>query len=155
MEDPNSNIPANSLKQVTMYWTRVIFPVCICNPMINPQQIRRTVSPSPFNFNFSFYPNSPHNQTVKHNLPTPCCLLVAHSCLTFFVTLWTVAHQAPLSMDISRQEYWSRLPVPSSRDLPDPGIVFCPLLSVKGISRSAMFNSSHRILKSVVISFVR
>ena len=40
-----------------------------------------------------------------------------------FVTSWTVAHQAPLSMGFSRQEYWSGLPVPSfSRDLPDPGI---------------------------------
>ena len=34
----------------------------------------------------------------------------------------TVAHQAPLSMDFPRQEYWSRLPFPSPGDLPDPGI---------------------------------
>ena len=34
----------------------------------------------------------------------------------------TVAHQAPLSMGLSRQEYWSRLPFPSPGDLPDPGI---------------------------------
>ena len=39
-----------------------------------------------------------------------------------FVTLWTVAHQASLSMEFSRQEYWSRLPFPTSRKLPDPGI---------------------------------
>ena len=39
-----------------------------------------------------------------------------------FVTLWTVAHQAPLSMGFLRQEYWSGLPFPSPRDLPDPGI---------------------------------
>ena len=39
-----------------------------------------------------------------------------------FVTLWTVAHQAPLSMGFSRQEYWSGLPFPSPGDLPDPGI---------------------------------
>ena len=39
-----------------------------------------------------------------------------------FVTLWTVAHQAPLSMGFSRQEYWNRLPLPSPGDLPDPGI---------------------------------
>ena len=38
-----------------------------------------------------------------------------------FVTLWTVAHQAPLSMGFSRQEYWSGLPFPSPGDLPDPG----------------------------------
>ena len=39
-----------------------------------------------------------------------------------FATLWTVAHQAPLSMVFSRQEYWSGLPFPSSGDPPDPGI---------------------------------
>ena len=47
--------------------------------------------------------------------------LVAKSCLTL-VTPWTVAHQAPLSMGFSRQEYWSGLPFPSPGDLPDPGI---------------------------------
>ena len=38
------------------------------------------------------------------------------------MTLWTVAHQVPLSMEFSRQEYWSGLPFPSPGDLPDPGI---------------------------------
>ena len=38
------------------------------------------------------------------------------------VTPWTVAHQAPLSMRLSRQEYWSGLPLPSLGDLPNPGI---------------------------------
>ena len=36
------------------------------------------------------------------------------------VTPWSVAHQAPLSMEFSRQEYWSGLPFPPPRDLPDP-----------------------------------
>ena len=39
-----------------------------------------------------------------------------------FATPWTVAYQAPPSMGFSRQEYWSELPFPSPRDLPDPGI---------------------------------
>ena len=39
-----------------------------------------------------------------------------------FSTPWTVAYQAPLSMEFSRQEYWCRLPFPSPGDLPDPGI---------------------------------
>ena len=39
-----------------------------------------------------------------------------------FVTLWTIDHQAHLSMEFSRQEYWSGLPFPSPGDLPDPGI---------------------------------
>ena len=44
------------------------------------------------------------------------------SCVGFFVTPWTIAHQAPVSMEFSRQEYWSGLPFPSPGDLPDPGI---------------------------------
>ena len=47
--------------------------------------------------------------------------LVTKSCSTL-VAPWTVAHQAPLSMGFSRQEYWSRLPFPSPEDLPNPGI---------------------------------
>jgi len=39
-----------------------------------------------------------------------------------FATPWTVAHQAPLSMGFSRQEYWSGLPFPSPGGLPDQGI---------------------------------
>ena len=38
-----------------------------------------------------------------------------------FATLWTVAHQAPLSLGFSRQEYWSGLPFPPPGDVPDPG----------------------------------
>ena len=38
-----------------------------------------------------------------------------------FVTLWTVAHQASLSMTFSRQEYWSELLFPTPGDLPNPG----------------------------------
>ena len=44
------------------------------------------------------------------------------SSVQLFATPWTVAHQAPLSMGFSRQEYWSRLPFPSPGDLPDPEI---------------------------------
>ena len=46
---------------------------------------------------------------------------VAQSCPTL-ATLWTVAHQAPLSMGFSRQGYSSGLPFPFPGDLPDPGI---------------------------------
>ena len=47
-------------------------------------------------------------------------MLVTH--VQLFVTPWTVAHHAPLSMEFSRQEYWSGLPLPSPGDLPNPGI---------------------------------
>ena len=39
-----------------------------------------------------------------------------------FVTPWTIAHQAPLSMGFSRQEYWNGLPCPPPGNLPNPGI---------------------------------
>ena len=47
--------------------------------------------------------------------------LVTKSCPTL-ATPWTVAHQAPLSMGFSRQEYWSGLSFPPPEDLPNPGI---------------------------------
>ena len=39
-----------------------------------------------------------------------------------FETPWTVARQAPLFMELSKQEYWSGLPFPTPQDLPKPGI---------------------------------
>ena len=42
--------------------------------------------------------------------------------LCLFVTPWTVAHWALLSMEFSRKEYWNGLPLPTSGDLPNPGI---------------------------------
>ena len=45
------------------------------------------------------------------------------------MTLWTVARQAPLSMEFLRQEYWSRLPFPPSGDHPDPETEHMPLAS--------------------------
>ena len=47
------------------------------------------------------------------------CML---SLVQLFVTPWTVAHQAPLSLGFLRQEYWSGLPFPSPEDIPDPRI---------------------------------
>ena len=44
---------------------------------------------------------------------------------SFFVTLWTLAHQVPMSMGFSRQEYSSGWPFPSPGDLTDPGIFSC------------------------------
>ena len=49
-----------------------------------------------------------------------CACMLNHVWL--FVIPWTVAHQAPLSMEFSRQESWSGLPFPSSGDLPDQGL---------------------------------
>ena len=46
--------------------------------------------------------------------------MFAQLCLS--ATPWTVAHQAPLSMEFSRQEYWNGLPLPSPGNLPGPGM---------------------------------
>ena len=50
------------------------------------------------------------------------CMPSCFSHVQLFGTLWTVAHQAPLSMGVSRQEYWSGLLCPPPGDLPNPGI---------------------------------
>ena len=69
-------------------------------------------------------------------LPEPLTYVLSHlsvlSCFSranLFVTPWSVAHQAPLSMGFPRQEYWSGLPFPSPDYLPDPGIKPRSLLS--------------------------
>ena len=50
-------------------------------------------------------------------------LLLSHSVMSDFVTPWTAAHQAPLSMGFSKQEYLGiGLPIPPPGDLPDPGM---------------------------------
>ena len=49
--------------------------------------------------------------------------------LSHFTTLWTVALQASLSVELSRQEYWSGLPCHPPGDLPDPGIEPVSLMS--------------------------
>ena len=52
-----------------------------------------------------------------------------------FLTPWTVACQAPLSIGFSRQEYWSGLPFPPPGYLPDPGIEPVSLVSLASVSR--------------------
>ena len=64
-------------------------------------------------------------QPISHHLPGESWCMYAYYLLSrvqLFVTPQTVAHQTPLSMGFSRQEYWSGLPFPSLGDLPNPGI---------------------------------
>ena len=49
------------------------------------------------------------------------CVLNRFTCVQLFATLWTVAFRGPLSMEFSRQEYWSELLFPSPEHLPEPG----------------------------------
>ena len=69
------------------------------------------------------------NSTIMKLFPVPanvnkdfnlCVCALSH--VQLFVTPWTIAHQAPLSLGLPRQGYWSGLPFPSPWDPPDPGI---------------------------------
>ena len=71
---------------------------------------------------FCTHPSLPNPSTqsychLRERVKTNVCS-VTLSCLT--VTPWTVAHEAPLSMEFLRQEYWSGFPFPTPRELPDP-----------------------------------
>ena len=57
-----------------------------------------------------------------HGRAVCTCVLGCFSHVRLFATLWTTAHQAPLSMGFSRQEYWIGLPFPSPGNLPDSGL---------------------------------
>ena len=58
-----------------------------------------------------------------------CVCVYVLSRVLLIVTPWTAALQAPLSMELPRQEYWTGLPVPSPGNLPNPGIQSARLMS--------------------------
>ena len=84
------------------------------------------------------------------------CVCCGLSLVQLFETLWTVAHQAPLSMGFSRQEYWSGLPCPSAGHLSSPGVqpaspalqVESLLLSHRGRS-NAMFITNNVMIMEI------
>ena len=112
------------------------------------KMLSKTVFLCPFNFDVSSCSPTLGNWTYQHALPFVCfpilsvlsfslifCdavssppfLLWVHvlnhfSCIWLFATLWTVGHQAPLTMGFSRQELWSGLPCLPSGNLLKPGI---------------------------------
>ena len=69
-------------------------------------------------------------------------MLSHFSPVRLLVTLWTVAHQAPLSMGFSRQEYWSGLLCPSLGDVLSPGIKPTSLMSTC-IGRQVLYHLHH------------
>ena len=75
------------------------------------------------------------------------CMLNHFSHVWIFMTPWTAAHQAPLFMGFSRQEYWSGLLCPPPRDLPDPGIklpsLFSPALARRFFTTSFSTDSKN------------
>ena len=97
------------------------------DPCIGKVPWRRERLPTP-----GFWPGELHglyvhrvtkSQTQLNDFIYVCMYMLSHfSHVQLFVTLWTVAPQAPLSMGSSRQEYWSGLPFPTPEDLPDLGM---------------------------------
>ena len=70
------------------------------------------------------------------------------------MTPWTVAHQAPLSMGFSRQEYWSELPFPLPGDLSDSGIELASLLSPELAGRFFITGTTWEALIAEVLGMV-
>ena len=65
----------------------------------------------------------------SHSVPARACVLSCFICVRLFATPWAVAHQPPLSMGFSRQEYWSGSLFSPPGDLPNPAIQHTSLLS--------------------------
>ena len=86
------------------------------------------------------------------------CLLNHFRRVWLFAFLWTITHQAPLSMGFSRQEYWGGLPFPLLTDLPNPGIkpisIISPALAGRVFISSATWEVLHHLryfLKTVYL----
>ena len=76
------------------------------------------------------------------------------SCVRLFVTPWTVAHQAPLSMGFSRQEYWCGLPFPSPMHVSESEVAqLCPTLC-DPVDCSLPGSSVHGILQARILEWV-
>ena len=99
---------------------KIIWLVCHCVGLSPPLSLF-------FPLTFSL----PLPRSISH-LSSPyfiACMLSCFSHVQLFVTPWTVALQAPLTVGFSRQDYWSGLPCPLPGDLPDPGIEPASLVS--------------------------
>ena len=66
---------------------------------------------------------------LQNSFVTFLCVCSVAFCVLLFTTLWTAAHQAPLSIEFSRQEYWNGLSFPFRGSLPDPWIKPASLVS--------------------------
>ena len=94
----------------------------------------------------------------RHGVSMHVCVLSRFSCVRLFATLWTVIHQAPLSMGFSRQEYWSGLPFTSPGDLPNPGVepvsLTSPALSTGFFTTSSTWESPCKYMYSVILTLM-
>ena len=90
-------------------------------PLVKPPTLKPQVFNQRISFYFFYVPRHPFfGFKCKCYFLFNLTYLLSHVWLV--ATPWTTARQAPLSMELSRQEYWSGWPCPSPGDLPDPGI---------------------------------
>ena len=79
-------------------------------------------------------------QTKKSVLRKAMMMACMLTCVQLFATPWTAARQASLSMEFSRQEYWSGLLCPPPGDLSDPGIKLASLASPAFAGRFSFYH---------------
>ena len=104
---------------------------CFLHNQVNWSQTLKTKACDPFKGCCPF---------LRFSIVSPAThafVLSRFSCVSLFVTLWTIAYQAPLSMGFPRQEFWSGLPCSPPGDLPNLGIEpGTPALQVDSLSLS-------------------
>ena len=103
---------------------------------------------------FTFFFPNPKYQCSQEALSVfllCACMLSHFSRVWLFVTLWTIAHQVPLSMGFSRQEYWSGLPCSPPGDLPNPGIKSASLMSSSLVGGSFTTSATREALLFVLL----
>jgi len=90
--------------------------------------------------------------------PSPIIVLSHLRHVRLFATPWTIAHQAPLSMGFSREEYWSGLPCPPPRHLTDPGIEpvspMSPALAGSFFTTSATWEAEREMSEACTLEYV-
>ena len=87
---------------------------------------------------------SMRSHRVGHDWSDLAAAAVTKSCATLFMTPWTVACQAPVSVEFPKQEYWNELQFPSPGDLPDSGVEpMSPALQVDSLPLSHLGKPSY------------
>ena len=109
-------------------------------------------------YNLCYFPISSlveQNHTIfraeRYTTMHVCAQLL--SCVQLLATSWTVAHQAPLSLEFSRQEFWSGVPFPPLGDLPNPGIkptsLASPLVAVRFLTTSTTWEAPYMSMATI------
>ena len=105
-------------------------------PTVRPHRQQPTRLPCPWD-------SSGKNTRVGCHFPLQCMKVKSESCVRLFATPWTAAYQAPPPMGLSRQEYWSGVPLPSPKCTQTPTILYN---EVHHFSEPLIFVNNDRII---------